>query len=128
MCHLNQIKFNNILRMICRIYVGRKLFILWHNEFKFKSDIYTGLKTDLVTKYKTHHNVKKLVATSKNSSQRHKKLVVTSKNAVVQITSLDAVRRVVTSCHELFCAKKLVVKIIMFCCQKVTSFRGGIPT
>ena len=80
----------------------KKWFILCHHKFKFKSDVYTGLKTDLVTTYK-------------NLSQRQKNLLQRQTNChnikknVAQITSRNALQEVVTSRHKIFLHKKLVI-------------------
>ena len=122
-----KIKINNKKRMIYRIYVNKNWFILWHNKFNFKSDVYIGLKNDLVTTYKnlsqrqkSCHNVKKTCHHVKHTHYTNNELqrLATSRHELSRVFLLPK------TCYFL---KKLVVKRIMFCCQKVTLFRCGIP-
>ena len=81
-------------------------FILWHNKFKFKSDVYTGLKTDLMTTYKNSSQLQKnLSQRQKNFSQRQKTHCIVKKTCCTN----NELQRLAMGRHELsrvfFCQK-----------------------
>ena len=80
-------------------------FILWHNKFKFKSYVYTGMKTELVKMYKhLSQRQKNLLRRQNNSSQHQKKLSQRQKtclNVKKTCCTNNKLRGLATSRHKL---------------------------